>query len=366
MNVLTRDRILVVDDSVENLQFIETVLESADYQVELASNGQLALDKLLQDPPHLVLADVMMPLMNGIELTHQIRQQQGANYIPILLITAQQRSDVVEGLDAGADDFIRKPVEIDELLARVRSLLRLKHSMDEQAQMARQREDFVSRLTHDLRTPLVAAERMLELLKQDTFGLLPQEAQEAVQLLWHNNDHLIQLTNNLLEVYRYEAGRKQLNFTQVSLKAIVIESVQDLKPLADAKELPIITDLEEVAVLGSRLELRRVMSNLIGNAVKFTDSGHIEVQLKHYGENSTAVLNVSDTGIGIELAEQASLFNQFHQGSHNRAGSGLGLHLSRQIIEAHDGQIAVVSQPEIGSTFTVQLPCVDDIKTVCG
>lgn len=362
MNVLASDRILVVDDSAENLQFIETVLESADYRIDLASNGQLALEKVLQDPPQLVLSDVMMPRMNGIELTHQIRQQSEANYIPILLITAQQRSDVVEGLDAGADDFIRKPVEIDELLARVRSLLRLKHSIDEQAQMTRQREDFVSRLTHDLRTPLVAAERMLELLQQDAFGVLPQAAQEAVQLLWNNNDHLIQLTNNLLEVYRYEAGRKQLSFTQVNLKEIAIEAVRDLRPLADEKALEIITNLEDITVLGARLELRRVISNLIGNAIKFTDTGYITLHLKHRKEDNIAVLDVSDTGIGIALAEQSNLFDRFHQGSHNRAGSGLGLHLSRQIIEAHSGSISVISQPGAGSTFTVQLPCSNDVR----
>lgn len=362
MTVPTRDRILVVDDSIENLQFIETVLESEGYEVDLASNGQLALAKLEQVSPQLVLADVMMPLMNGIEMTHQIRQQQSANYIPILLITAQQRSDVVEGLDAGADDFIRKPVEIDELLARVRSLLRLKRSIDEQAQMARQREDFVSRLTHDLRTPLVAAERMLELLKQDAFGTLPKEAQEAVQLLWNNNDHLMQLANTLLDVYRYEAGRKQLNFTQVQLKEIVIETVQNLQPLANEKGLEIRSNLDDITVLGSRLELRRVMSNLIGNAIKFTDTGHIALQLTHQKENNTVVLTVSDTGIGIEPAEQANLFDQFHQGNHNRAGSGLGLHLSRQIIEAHDGNISVASQPGVGSTFTVELPDLGDFS----
>ncbi len=350
------DRILVVDDSAENLQFIEAVLELKQYQIETASNGQAALEKLMQSPPHLVISDVMMPVMDGVELTHQIRKKQGSNYIPILLITAQQQSDVVEGLDAGADDFIRKPVEIDELLARVRCLLRLKHSIDAQAHMVRQREDFVSRLTHDLRTPLVAAERMLELLKQEGFGVLPSEAQEAIQLLWINNDHLIQLANTLLEVYRYEAGRKQLNFTDISLKEIIVEAMQDLKPLADEKNLVFIIELDDIHISGSRLELRRVFSNLISNAIKFTDTGKVTLELKCGEQENTVITSVSDTGIGMNLTEQTDLFHSFHQGSHNRAGSGLGLHLSRQIVEAHNGSISVTSQPGQGSTFTVQLP----------
>lgn len=350
------DRILVVDDSAENLQFIEAVLGLSEYQIETASNGQAALEKLMQSPPHLVISDVMMPVMDGVELTHQIRKKQGSNYIPILLITAQQQSDVVEGLDAGADDFIRKPVEIDELLARVRCLLRLKHSIDAQAYMVRQREDFVSRLTHDLRTPLVATERMLELLKKEAFGTLTTEAQEAVQLLWTNNNHLIQLANTLLEVYRYEAGRKQLNFTDISLKEIIIEAMQDLKPLADEKNLAFVTELEDIHIPGSRLELRRVFSNLISNAIKFTDTGQITLNLKYGEQKKMAITHVSDTGIGMDLTEQTNLFHSFHQGRHNRVGSGLGLHLSRQIVEAHNGSISVTSQPNQGSIFTVELP----------
>lgn len=113
----------------------------------------------------------MMPGMDGYEVTRRIRGNPELKkiYIPILLITAFHESSVVEGLDVGADDFIRKPFDTDELLARVRSLLRLKESLDEQRKMARQREDFVSRLTHDLRTPLVAADRMLYLFQEEAF-----------------------------------------------------------------------------------------------------------------------------------------------------------------------------------------------------
>lgn len=356
MDIPGCDRILVVDDAVENLEFIEAVLESEAYQVDLANNGQAALEKIAQTPPKLILSDVMMPVMSGVELTRQIRQRQGNNYIPILLITAQQQSDVVEALDAGADDFIRKPVEIDELLARVRSMLRLKHSIDKQAEMARQREDFVSRLTHDLRTPLVAAERMLELLKQESFGTLPEKADEAVRLLWTNNNHVLQLANNLLEVYRYEAGQKQFNFTQINLRELIQETVQTLKPLAEEKGLALITDLDDLEVCGARLELQRVFVNLISNAIKFTDSGQIKLTLVHPSDSSFINVCITDTGIGMDATEQALLFSRFHQGQHQRAGNGLGLYLSRQIVEAHSGQISLDSQPEKGSCFTVYLP----------
>ena len=349
-------RILVVDAASENLAFIEAVLTSEEYQVDLAQNGEIALAKIAQCSPQLILSGVIMPVMDGVELTRRIRSRQSDNYIPILLITAPQQSNFVEGLDAGADDFIRKPVETDELLARVRLMLRLKNSIDKQKELARQREDFVSCLTHDLRTPLVAAERMLDLLKQESFGTLSKPAAEAVQLLWTNNTHVLQLANNLLEVYRYEAGYKQLNFIQINLKELIQETVQTLQPLASEKGLELVADLDDLEVSGSRLELQRVLINLVNNAIKFTDAGHIKLTLKPQTDVDVALITVEDTGIGMDLVEQAALFNRFQQGGHQRSGSGLGLYLSRQIIEAHSGCISLKSQPGKGSTFTVHLP----------
>lgn len=128
------DRILAVDDTRDNLILVQTILESEGYEIDLVADGVSALQHIEQSPPDLILLDVMMPGMDGYEVTRRIRKNPNLNvsYIPILLITAFHESSVVEGLDAGADDFIRKPFDTDELLARVRSLLRLKHSLDEQ------------------------------------------------------------------------------------------------------------------------------------------------------------------------------------------------------------------------------------------
>lgn len=148
-----RYRILAVDDSPDNLFLIETILDDPQYQLTCVESGAEAIKAVYRTWPDLILLDVMMPDMNGYDVTRELRRDQTLPYIPILLITAHDRSSLVEGLDAGADEFIRKPVDVNELRARVRSLLRLKRSMDAQSQMLRQRDDFVARLTHDLRTP---------------------------------------------------------------------------------------------------------------------------------------------------------------------------------------------------------------------
>ncbi|MBO3457911.1 hybrid sensor histidine kinase/response regulator [Aetokthonos hydrillicola Thurmond2011] len=362
------ERILAVDDTPDNLILLEAILEVEGYEVQIVSDGRNALQQIVQAPPDLILLDVMMPGMDGYEVTRRIRNNSELPYIPILLVTAFKEASVVEGLDAGADDFICKPFDQDELLARVRSLLRLKHSIDEQRKMTRQREDFVSRMTHDLRTPLVAADRMLNLFATETFCKISPEMKEAIAAMIRSNHNLLQMVNNLLEVYRFEAGKKTLQFENCHLGEIVQEVVQELTPLAKEKGLSVNIDASNLdqqdanagIVMGDRLELRRVVSNLIGNAIKFTDTGGVNIRVFEKflppNDQKWAIIQVEDTGYGIASEDQAILFERFRQGKNKRSGSGLGLHLSLRIIESHKGKIDISSELGKGSVFTVYLP----------
>jgi signal transduction histidine kinase len=355
------DRILVVDDSPDNVFLIQTILEEEGYDISTAEDGPSALAQIEEYAPHLILLDVMMPGMDGFEVTQRIRKNSKLSFIPILLITAYDQPSVAQGLDMGADDFIRKPVEVDELLARVRSLLRLKHSVDERDQIARQREDFVSRLTHDLRTPLVAADRMLMLFVQGALGELSPTMYEAVDTMIRSNKNLLQMVNTLLEVYRFEAGRKNLTFLPVDIADLLENVVKELTPLAADKKLPLKLQLDQKPtsskVLGDRLELHRVFTNIVGNAIKFTDAGSVTIRLlPDKAIKNTMKIEVEDSGSGISAQDRATLFERFRQGSHKRSGSGLGLYLSRRIVEAHKGTIEVYSELGKGSVFVVRLP----------
>lgn len=359
-----KDQILAVDDSPDNLFLLQTLLEEEGYEITLAENGRVALEQIERSPPELVLLDVMMPEMDGFEVTKRIRSNPKLPFIPILLITAYDHPSVVQGLDMGADDFIRKPVEVDELLARVRSLLRLKHSVDERDEIARQREDFVSRLTHDLRTPLVAADRILNLMQQGALGEIPPPVLEAIITMTRSNRNLLTMVNTLLEVYRYEAGRKYLSFSAIPVQQVIEEVIQELSALARDKKLSLeyqtAKQLNSI-VMSDRLELHRVFTNLLGNAIKFTDNGSVTVRLRNSpktseGHQSWVVIEVEDTGFGISPEDQKQLFERFRQGSHKRSGSGLGLYLSKRILEAHQGTIKVKSELGKGTLFTVKLP----------
>ncbi len=344
--------ILAVDDRPDNLFLIQMALEEEGYEIVLANDGYDALAEIEDAPPALILLDVMMPEMDGYEVTRKIRNNPKLPFIPILLVTAHEESSVVKGLDEGADDFIRKPFQIDELQARVRALMRLKQSID-------QRENFVRCLTHDLRTPLVAADRMFKLLQQGVFGEVPATMEEAISSMIVNNQNLLEMLNQLLAVYSYDVGRKTLSFIEFDLKSLLEEVISELTLLAKDKGLDLqlnISGVEQIKQFkGDRIELRRVVTNLIGNAIKFTDQGGIDVNL-NASEATGITIEVKDTGIGISDEDQATLFEAFSQGKHKRSGNGLGLHLCRQIIEAHQGTISVQSQLEKGTTFTVSLP----------
>ena len=361
------DRLLVVDDLQDNALLIEDILKEGGYhQVEIKNDGRSALASVHANPPDLVLLDVMMPEMDGYEVTQRIRAQRGLPFIPILLITAHDHPSIVKGLDSGADEFIRKPVKVEELLARVRSLLRLKHSIDERDRTARMREDFVSRLTHDLRTPLVAADLVLSLLLDAPIDQQqPEEVIEALRSLSRSNQNLLELVNNLLQVYRFEAGKQRLNFGSVAMGTIVKNVARDLRPLAQEKGLTMELQIESILPIlrGDRLELQRVVTNLVSNAIKFTDAGTVTLSVQSQPAPRTGpvsppyvILKVQDTGIGIATEDQPFLFERFRPGHDQRAGSGLGLHLSQYIVQAHGGDIKVESEQYQGSCFTVRFP----------
>lgn len=361
-------KILAVDDTPDNLFILESILgDVEEYNLDCVENGTTALDKVQDDPPDLILLDVMMPGLDGYEVTRRIRQNQQLPYIPILLVTAHDHSSLTEGLDSGADDFIRKPFDINELMARVRSLLRLKHSIDEQSAMIRQRDDFVARLTHDLRTPLVAANRMLDMMQQGIFGETSEEVTEALGSVISNNENLLKMTNNVLQVYRHEAGQKKLVRSPLSLYSLAKEVVQELRPLADEKAVDLTLNAasaDDYKSAGDLIELRRLLTNLVGNAIKFTDSGSISVNFSINPDACEPIptpeaieIAVKDTGAGIDEDAKEQIFEWFQQGDHMRAGSGLGLHLSKRIAEMHGGTLTLEdSEVGKGSTFVLALP----------
>ncbi len=384
-------RILVVDDDEVDRMAVHRALKAAGITVELAEaeTCAMATEALASQSFDCVFVDYRLPDRDGLALIQDLRLT--GQKIPLIVLTGQGDEQLaVEMMKAGASDYLPKSRISPEGLARIlrnairiyRAELQVDVANRQREQLARQREDFVSRLTHDLRTPLVAADRMLKLFLERAFGDVPNEMEEAIDIMIRSNQNLLHMVNTLLEVYRHDAGEKMMAFEVCNVSSVLQDVIQELTPLAHDKglDLHVVDDLlssSEKAgkVMGDCLEIRRLFVNLIGNAIKFTDTGSITVRLKEmaalgeeedyetpHGEMLQAVppswivIEVQDTGSGIQPDDQVTLFERYRQGNHKRSGSGLGLYLARRIVEAHDGTIGVNSEAGRGSLFTVRFP----------
>ena len=224
----------------------------------------------------------------------------------------------------------------------------------------RLRDDFIATLTHDLRTPLLAAIQTLKFFLDGSLGDLEEKQKVLLSTMLQSNEDLLGLVNALLEVYKFESGKLSLCKTNFSIKGLIEQCYEELKPLADKKNLEFILNSDisdEVIVNADKSEIKRVMINLCGNAVNYTNKdGKIEIFAK--AEEGDFIFSVSDNGNGIPKEDIPHLFMRFSQGTTKKrsTGTGLGLYLSRQIVEAHNGKIWLESKINKGSEFSFLLP----------
>lgn len=235
-----------------------------------------------------------------------------------------------------------------------------------QKETERLRDDFIATLTHDLRTPLLAAIQTLKFFLDGSLGELEAKQKVLLSTMLQSNEDLLGLVNALLEVYRYESGKLKLCKTTFAVKALIEQCRDELMSLADSKNIELNLECEfgeEVAILADKSELKRVMLNLCGNAVNYTNKGG-KITILAKAQSGDLIFSVEDNGNGIPEADLPHLFMRFSQGTSRKrsTGTGLGLYLSRQIIEAHGGKIWVESRLNKGSEFTFLLTDVVETK----
>ena len=362
-------RVLIVDDNADMRGYLARLLGER-WQVETASDGGAALERIAKRVPDLVIADVMMPVMDGFGLLRAIRTSERFSKVPVMLLSARAGEEASsEGLRAGADDYVVKPFSARELLARVETRLtqaRL-HAAERRArelaeQANRARDDFFSMLSHELRTPLMAVLAWTALLKENR--LEPSEVVHALELIERNGRAQRRLVDDLLDVSRIVTGRMRIDPRPVASLAQMIGMVVDsFRPAALAKNLTVETALETGAgmVNGDTERLQQVVWNLLSNAIRHTPpQGRIQIRYARRGDHVELLMR--DSGQGIPADALPHLFERYWQGrgSERRSqGLGLGLAIAHRIIELHGGEITAASDGEgCGATFTVLLPIV--------
>jgi signal transduction histidine kinase len=362
-----RARVLIVDDNADMRAYLGRLL-GARWEVETAQDGVAALERIRQSVPDLVIADVMMPVLDGFGLLKAIRTTPAFEKLPVMLLSARAGEEASsEGLRAGADDYVIKPFSARDLLARVESRLvqaRL-HAAERQAreiaeQANRARDVFFTMLSHELRTPLMAVLAWTALLKDNRLD--PSEAVHALELIERNARVQRRLVDDLLDISRIVTGRLRIDPRPVASLAQMVGMVVDsFRPAALAKNLIVETALETGAgvVNGDSERLQQVVWNLLSNAIRFTPPGG-RIQLRYARHGDQIELLVRDSGQGIPPEALPHLFERYWQGRNGERrsqGLGLGLAIAHRIMELHGGSIAAASDGDgLGATFTVTLP----------
>ncbi len=363
--------ILLVDDNADMREYLRRLL-SQRWTVHAVGDGTTALEMALAQPPDLVLSDVMMPGLDGFELLRALRADPRTSAVPVVLLSARAGEEAaVEGLQAGADDYLIKPFSGRELLARVSAHLEMVRLRRE---AANQMSAFLSLASHELRTPLTSLrlqiqtsrrrlERLLSAPSNMAVGamsaLKPFE-KELLRLEYHSR-RLNRLVSDLLEVSRIQAERLDLQREPGDLRAIVEEVVEEQQAAMPGRAIRLTRPAEQILVDADRDRLAQVVTNYLINAIKYAPADQpIEVVCQVEGQKARVL--VRDHGPGIPLEEQPRIWERFHQvkGTEVQHGAGvglgLGLYICKAIIEQHGGQVGVESAPGEGATFWFSLP----------
>ncbi|MBD2775605.1 hybrid sensor histidine kinase/response regulator [Iningainema tapete] len=348
--------ILVIDDEPNNFDVVETLLDGENYQLYYAPSGQQALNRLNSFQPDLILLDVMMPDLDGMEVCQRIKADPKWQAVPIIMVTAlTAKEDLAQCLAAGADDFISKPVNGVELRARVHSMLRIKQQYDSMQVLLKLREDMVNMIVHDLRNPLTSIVLGAKILQFP--GLSSQQQQEKVDQILLAGQQLQSLIDSLLIMAKLESGKIVLNYTKLDLCTLCMSVLADFEAIAAQKNVTLIGELPE---LGGMVEVdavlfRRVLDNLLSNAIKFSPSNSQVILRGEYLAAGGAKVQVADAGQGVPEDLRKIIFEKYEVATRipEVLQIGLGLALCKMVIEAHCGTITIEDNHPNGSIFTV-------------
>jgi signal transduction histidine kinase len=359
-------RVLVVDDQDPNRLLLRDMLEAQGHTVIEAADGSAALERVSESAPDVVLLDIDMPGMDGFEVCRRLKAAPATASIPVLLVTAlTQRDHRLLGIGAGANDYLTKPIDKSDLSLRVRNAIRLRQMYLEVEEQYRKlerlellRDGLVHMLVHDLRSPLAGIRAYLDLLKLDGAGKLDAELTESIDGARKVAVEMTDMVSDLLDVSRMEAGKMPLEFAPADVGALAVDAVAAAGASGRVR-VRVEAPVDQLRVACDAGIIRRVITNLVGNAVKFTPaSGQITVIVQ--GDGAEVKVSVVDTGPGIPPEFHQKVFEKFGQVEAVRHGakhsSGLGLTFCKLAVEAHGGRIGLDSKVGTGSTFWIVLP----------
>lgn len=358
--------VLFVDDTPDNLELLGFALKKKPIVMLRATSGPECLVIAERDQPDVIVLDIQMPGMDGFETLRRLRANHRTEKIPVIFLTAAKSDpqSISEGILLGAEEYLTKPIDVDELMARIRSIYRVTTM---QRELERVKAQFTAMLVHDLRNPLTVIKASIEDMVQHHTknASLDRDSLGVLYTISQSTRGILDLVNDLLDLSKYQAGQMQLDKRTLTIHEVVEGSLHliGLQYKRKGIELALFIPADLPKIKGDLGKLEQVMNNLLSNALKFTPpGGRVTIEVKGNAEPDPTELlvSVTDTGVGIPAEELPILFDHFRQASSAKQspekGTGLGLAICKLIVQAHGGAIAVQSEVNRGTAISFTLP----------
>ncbi|WCJ59102.1 ATP-binding protein [Fontisphaera persica] len=358
-------KVLIVDDDSYVCATMEALLKNEGHELIFASSGAEGQAKALAERPDVILLDVMMPEMDGYEVCRRLKADPATAAIPVLLVTAlTERKERLKGIEAGANDYLTKPIDAQDLRLRVRNAIytrklydQLQQSFEQLKELEALRDNLTHMIVHDMRSSLGSVLGFAQLLKASAKNKLDEREANFLNKVERNTNLLLDMVISLLDISRLEAGQMPLRMNPCNMYDLARAAIQPLEALLGSRTIDVQRPEPPITVVCDIDLTRRVVANLVGNAIKYTgDDGLIQV---HFEALPQAVkVSVTDNGPGIPREQHKRIFEKFSQArtEQRSLGVGLGLAFCKLAVEAHHGSIGVESDVGKGSTFWFILP----------
>jgi two-component system, sensor histidine kinase and response regulator len=354
------DLLLIVDDNMLNLQLTAGILKEEGYLISLAQDGQAALSQLGHMLPDLILLDIMMPGIDGLEVCRRLKNDVRLREIPVIFLTAKKETeDLAEGFNVGGVDYITKPFNREELIIRVKNHLELSKSRKKIVEMNRTRDKLYSVIAHDIRSPFSNIVLTLSTLSGGYLDPVSKEFMEIIKNLEKSANETRILIDNLLDWTGLQSDTVILDTKMNSIYGVVDHCLHLLQGNLETKNIKVTLDIPaDLTAFFDERSMKSVFRNIIYNAVKFTPSNG-EISISGRIQSDNVIVSIIDTGVGMspDLVKRIFIDNEHYStpGTENEQGSGLGTFIIKDFVEKNGGTIEVKSIPNSGTIISVYL-----------